>query len=411
MAILQSDDLLVVYTPEVGYPNFLTTNANFSSVSIDSGEVYNASVVPENKILTGTDFDETDYVSFGVNLQVALRIESGSIKTLYIQNTGTGYAQSELVTISDGNARALITEVNDTGGVLGIQLYENNGGSGYDITDGLLIDFPYGPKSDMESYSDSGSGDYIDLVVESGSVVLAVAGKQQFSNNKTNANTRFTVGQDVTILLNKVSSGSSTDVQVLSVSNPVSGGASHITSDQLKTDVQEWAGENDVNLDVEVVDNTGEAGGNLVYDTSTGKLTYTRSASTIGSSEGDVTLTVNYGNRVNELGEYTDEVITTQEILNQELMYRLGKVEDSLFERTGTGVYFTAVQLASGTVSRDLDSQSYSRVATNNDLDSKFAQTIQNGITAQEEILNALSTATTFDEFKASLAFIDGDEE
>ena len=404
MAILQSSDLFVVYKPEVGQPAILTHNADFSQALTSTGEAYFVSVVSEQKKVEGNNLDEVDIVSRGTNLQVALRITGGSVKKIHIQRTGSGYVVGELVTIGDGNARAIVSTISTGGGVTKLDLYGNDGGDNYVITDGLLTDFPYGSTTELDAYDGSLNGNFVDLVINGGSVVSAVVGKQQFDSEITTAsNDTFTVGEGVSIALQRNASGPRADVNILSVQSVVSGGPSHLTSSQLKSDVQEWASENDVNLDVEVVDNTGDLGGNLAYDTTTGKLTYTKSASSIGSTEDDVTLSISYGNRVDGAGTYTDVPITTQSLLNQELMYRLGKVEESLFDKNDQGVFFTSVQLAQGALSRGLDAI-YAPVATINDVNDIVEPLSQAATAEVENILVALEDSTSFEEFKAALA-------
>ena len=406
MAILQSQDLFVVYQPETGSPQVLTTSGIDSTlVSNNTGEIYEVSCNRLNATLVGDE--EQNHISTGVDVKMSIKILDGEPVDLYLVSGGQGYVIDELLELEGGTTKIRVTSVGEGGEVLGASIYDVT--NDYVITDGLLTNFPFGTVTDMESYEISNIGSFIDLKVEDGVVTAASKGQQHFDHGYVQTPTTMTVGDTVRILLGRIASGQYADVTVKMVTNVVSGGVGKFNVGQLKSDVQEWASENDVNLDVEVVENSGEPGGNLSYDSVTGKITFTKGASTLNSDEESVDLTQSYGfvlDSENTWDPATSSAITTQKQLNDNLLKRIELLESTLYASTDeTKINFESPQLTNNTLAKDINGDTYSSVATRNDVSQALAADAKatTALTESNNIFESIVNSSNFDELKPAV--------
>lgn len=387
MSLLSSQDLLVVYKPEKGNPtSFSVDGVDFSALDNTFGEVYSVECVAENIVVI--DGEETDQVSNGNGLLVSVKIRSGTVTEVFVEYGGENYTENEVLTIGDGNARISVTEVGAGGTVNDVTLYLDEGGTDYVITDGLLTDFPYGYHDDMMNYEPATVGSFVDFKVTSGQVTSAIIGTQKFTPLVSTDNKTFTVGEEVHVLSSRFSDGTHIPIKVLTVTNVESGGICKFTSDQLKQDVQEWADEVDINLSIEVRDNDGTSpiGGDITYDIQSGKLTFTRSNIDVRSDEEHINLDGEYGFVIDNSGNVTDNDIDTQAELNQQLFMRIRKLEQHLYRDLGDGsVAFDFPQLANGTLAKDSEGDTYSEIATRNDLDA-YTQSVTDATDAISQV-------------------------
>lgn len=406
MAILQSQDLFVVYQPETGSPQVLTTSGIDSTlVSNNTGEIYEVSCNRLNVTLVGDE--EQNHISTGVDVSMSIRILDGEPVDLYLTSGGQGYVVDELLELDGGSTKIRVTTVGDGGEVLGASIYEI--ANDYLITDGLLTNFPFGTVYDMENYEISNNGSFIDLKIEDGVITAASKGQQHFNSGHVQVPTTMTVGDTVRVLLGRIAGGSYADVTVKMVTNVSSGGVGKFNVGQLRSDVQEWASENDVNLDIEVLENSGDPGGNLSYDSVTGKLTFTKGASTLNSDEGSVDLTQSYGfvlDSHNSWDPASSSAITTQKQLNDNLLKRIELLESTLYASTGLNqINVDNPQLAINTLAKDIGGNTYSSVATRNDVSRALAADSK-ATTALEEsglIFESILNSSNYDELKAAV--------
>lgn len=410
MAILQSQDLFVVYQPEVGSPQALTVDGiDATLVSNNTGELYDVTTNRLNLTLSADDV-ESSYTSSGTGLRMSVRLLEGQPVDFYLSASGINYIVGEVLELVGGTSKFVVTEVGPAGEVRNGYFYDSGDVYNYTITNGLLTNFPFGTVADMENYEPSQTGLFVDLAVEDGVVKAANRGTQIFNTNYVHEPATMTVGDQVRILVNRDSSGEHVDVFVKMVGSAISGGISKFDVGQLKSEVQEWASENDVNLDVEVLDNDGTVGGDLAYNSSTGKLTYTKSAATIGSDEASVTLNGSHGYVLDEYNAWdpeTSDEITTQQQLNENLMKRIELLEATLYANTGLNqINADSPRVAINTEAKDKDGNTYSPIATRNDVSFTEAASAQArmALEAANDLYDAAVNSTNFDEFKAAVA-------
>ena len=139
MSILKSQDLFSVYQPETGLPSIVTiTNELSGGLDKSTGEVYDVTTTISS--LYDDDGEEANLESTGNGLKVSLKFIAGVIVDKLVSDSGTGYTLNEIVTPDTGSgARLIITEVGENGEALAVDLYLDNGGTGYEITDVLIV--------------------------------------------------------------------------------------------------------------------------------------------------------------------------------------------------------------------------------------------------------------------------------
>jgi len=346
------------------------------------------------------------FYSSGSGAQITLKVQAGVIVDLFIVNSGSGYTLNEIIVPDTGTgAQIIITEVGEGGEALDVALYLDNGGEGLVITDGLLTSFPFDTHDvlmAMETDDYGTLGNFLNFGIINGSVTFSTRDRL-FPSEYSYTSSEFKVGEEVHILANRYVSGDHIPVHVSSVVNATSGGVGKYNADQLKSDVKEWASELDVTLDVDVVSNPGtyDYGGDLSYDETTGKLTYTRSyiPSVEDPAEVNVTLSNDYGFVLDVDGGFTTESVSSQEQLNQKINQRLGFLEKNLYEPTILDkINHDTPQLIEGTTAKSA-SGAYSEIATQNDI-TNIQSLASSAASATDNLLDAINTSTTFEELK-----------
>ena len=415
MSILKSEDLFAVYQPETGFVQGVTITSDLTDkLDKTTGEVYNVTTSVTNTFVNGEDIvddgEELEaFYSMGSGAQVSIKVVAGVIVDLFITKSGSGYIVNEIIVPDTGTGAVLIvTEVGEGGEVINLSLYLDNGGEGLEIQNGLLTSFPFDTHEELMALTtdDYGtSGNFLNFGISDGTVSFSTR-DQLFPTEYSYTSSPFTVGQEVHILANRFVSGDHIPLQISSVFNVSAGGISKYNVDQLKSDVKEWASELDVTLDVDVVSNPGtyDYGGDLSYDESTGKLTYTKSYNPPVDApiEVDVTLSNDYGFILDVNGAFTSDAVSTQEELNQKFNQRLGFLEKNLYEPTTIDkINHDTPHLIEGTTAESVGGAS-SEVATRMDITD--AQSLAAAASLSiENLLQVINESATFAELKETL--------
>ncbi len=415
MTILQSQDLFLVYKPETGIPSTLKADGvDAALIDKTTGEIYSSSGVPNNTKLSVSSDEET-YLSLGKELELDIKIRSGSIVDMAIVNRGSGFIADEIFVIEGGNATGRVLTVDDTGAVLTAEMYLNDGGEGYQVHDGLVTDFPFGHHDvlmDTVPPLEGGlsEGNFVDFVLVDGNVqLLATTGSQQkFPRDVTSLSNEFTVGETLHVLADKTRSGEHLDVIVAAVEDSSSGGSAKFTVDQLKSDVQGWSAEITPTLSVTTELNDGvNKGGGLSYDDTTGNFTYTQPD--ITQTDVEVTLTEDFGFSYDNDGVATTETITTQDKLNQLLLQRIEFLENNLYAPTSEDVInHLNPRLNHNTVARNNNPEytSYSEVATRADVEALkgYLTSTLSSIAALDTLLDNIRDNDNYEDFQSIYA-------
>lgn len=406
MAVLNSQDLFVVYQSEVGIVSGIGTDGiSYADLDNTTGEVYNQSVIDDDLLLVGEDEVATTII--GTNLRLSYKVTAGVATDISIFESGNGYNQNEIVTISGTNVRVLIKSVQG-GAVTEVELYDE--GSGITIQNGLLTGYPYGKHEALMALSSNDygqTGDFINFLVDNSNVTGATT-KSKFPVDFVITPNLYTVGDEVHILANRLVDGPHLPVDVKSVTGATSGGIGKYSADQLKVDVQEWASEldSDINMSVNVIDNDGtyDHGGDITFDNDTRVLTYYRPFDDDAvPTEGSVTLDSDYGFTLNTDGTFTTDSVQTQSQFNAKTTQRLDFIESNIYHKIQTDrINQDQPRLTAGTEGRDASGDTYSELATRNDLASIEAKA-EAALLEMNAISDALEQSTTFEEFLANM--------
>lgn len=408
MSILKPEDLFAVYQPETGFVQGVTITSDLTDkLDKTTGEVYSVTTTVTNTFDNGDELEA--FYSMGSGAQVSVKVLAGVIVDLFITSSGSGYIVNEVIVPDTGTgAEFIVTEVGEGGEVVNLALYLDNGGEGLVIENGLLTSFPFDTHEELMALTtdDYGtSGNFLNFGIVNGTVTFSTR-DQLFPTEYSYTSSPFTVGQEVHILANRFVSGDHIPVQVSSVFNVSAGGIGKYNVDQLKSDVKEWASELDVTLDVDVVNNPGtfDHGGDLAYDETTGKLTYTRAYNppVVAPIEVDVTLSNDYGFILDVNGAFTSDAVSTQEELNQKFNQRLGFLEKNLYEPTTIDkINHDTPHLIEGTTAQSVGGAT-SEVATRMDITGiqNLASTSRADV---DLILEAIENASTYAELKETL--------